>query len=458
MKRVVTFFALIYLLQVALAGSPEEFSNNIKQIKWEELEVVWLEDNRFPTYDIIFYFADGSLSDSKGEYGVTTSMFNLMDSGTRRFNQKEISDNLEFYGTSYGSRVAHEFSSFEISGLAKDITPTIKQICHLFNDATFPKKELAKYKVRRKDSLNNLVNSHGALARRAFRELSLEGSPYAYPPGGKLRDLPKLTSKILKTKLNYFNGEVKKRIYITGPKSLLSIKNIVLEECGWGGEKSNFVRTVNYNNLTRDQAKIYLITVPKANQAHVMMGRFLNRDEINNSELLSFTAGFLGGGFTSMLMRAVRVNAGLTYGIYAFAGGQKEYGRSGIATSTGNESLEKLIKTINGTVNKIELNKFSPDSLEWARGHLLGSYLFSFERSDALLSQLMTLDHEGKAYSELYKFPENLKSITREDIVRSVANIFSWGKQVVVVLGSKKLKGQLSKFGQVKAMSYEDFL
>ncbi len=448
---------LILSTQSLFASIDNKLDIKIKKLDWNGINVVFLEDNTFPTYDIAFYFADGALSD--GTYkGLTQSMFNLIDSGTRRFNQKEISDNLEFYGTSYGAHVTHEYSSFEISGLSKDIIPTMKQVCHLFSDATFPRKEVGKYKVRKKNSLNNLVNSHGALIQRTFRELSLTGSPYAYPVGGKLKDLKKVTSKRLKEKRLYFNSKVKKRIYITGPSDILRIRNIIIEECGWSGEKASFVRSVKYPKISRDKTDIFLITVPKANQAQVMMGRLLNHDEITRPALLSFSSGFLGGGFTSLLMRAVRTNGGLTYSISAFAGGQKEYGRSGVATFTKNESLEKLIETINNTIESVRLDKFPEESLERARGHLKGSYLFGFERSDAFLSQLMMLDHEGKSYQELYDFPKKLESIKKEEVINSIVDLFSWNKQVLVVLGNEKLKKSLQKFGHVKEVSYKSFL
>jgi zinc protease len=457
MNKLILVLILILSTQSLFASIEKKLDIKIKKLDWNGVEVIFLEDNTFPTYDIAFYFADGALSDGKNK-GTTQSMLSLIDSGTRRFNQKEISDNLEFYGTSYGAHVTHEYSSFEISGLSKDIIPTMKQICHLFNDATFPRKEVEKYKVRKRNSLNNLVNSHGALIQRTFRELSLTGSPYSYPVGGKLKDLKKITSKRLQDKKDYFNSTVKKRIYITGPNNVLSIRNIIVEECGWSGEKAKFVRSVTYPKISREKTDIFLITVPKANQAQVMMGRLLNHDEITRPELLSFSSGFLGGGFTSLLMRAVRTNGGLTYSISAFAGGQKDYGRSGVATFTKNESLEKLIETINNTIESVRLNKFPEESLERARGHLKGSYLFGFERSDAFLSQLMMLDHEGKSYQELYEFPQKLQAIKKDEVINSIVNLYSWDKQVLVVLGNKNLKKSLKKFGKVKEVSYKTFL
>src|SRR5665647_2254685 len=73
--------------------------DSIKRLNWNGIDVVYIEDNRFPTYDLLIYFADGALSDESGIKGSTKHAFNLLDSGTANLNQKEILDQLEFYGT-----------------------------------------------------------------------------------------------------------------------------------------------------------------------------------------------------------------------------------------------------------------------------------------------------------------------------------------------------------------------
>ena len=77
------------------------------------------------------------------------SLFDMLADGTRRFSQKDISDNLEFFGVAYGGNVTHEYSTYGISGLEKDILPTVKKICHLFQDARFPQKELNNRKTKK---------------------------------------------------------------------------------------------------------------------------------------------------------------------------------------------------------------------------------------------------------------------------------------------------------------------
>lgn len=457
MKMILIFICLFSFLFSSLAMASIQ---GVKKFDWDGIEVTWLQDERFPVFNVIFYFADGSLSDNSTVHGETSVMFNMLKYGTRRYVQKEISGFLDDLGISTSAYVTHEWSSYAFSGLISEIVPATKLVCHLFHDAIFPKVELKKGKRRMKNSMRNLINSHEGLVSRIFREVSLKGTPYWYPVGGKLKDINKINQKGLKSKLKYFNNKVAKRIYISGPAKVLSLKKIIMDECGWLNENSGFTREVVYKkNSGKKSKRLFLVPVPKANQARVMIGRFLDHTELGNSELMRLSSGFLGGGgFSSKLMQEVRVKRGLTYGISSFAARQKNYGRAGISTFTKNESLKELLSVVKNTINDVGQGNFKGAELERARGLLSGSYPFRFEKNGAYLEQLLYMDHIGKSYDDLYRFPEIIKKFGKMEVSKKISDIFNWKLQTIVVLGNKTLRSQMKEFGNVTILNYRDFL
>jgi zinc protease len=465
-KRIACYFVVFYsfvnLLFASANASESKLGPEIEKLNWNGLDVVWLKENRFPTYEIIFYFADGALSDGPNEYGTTNAMFSMLDAGTRRYSRKQISENLEFYGVTFSKRVTHEYSTFSISGLVKDIVPSIKKICHLFQDATYPEKELRKEKLRAQNNLRGIIANPGTLASRIFREVSLKESPYSYPVGGKLSDIRKIRRKKLLKKLEYFNKKVAKRIYISGPRDVTNIKETLTNECGWSYGPNLFTRNVNYSLPPKKNEKksplIYLAPIPKSNQAQVIIGRFLDKSEIKEDELMTTSASFLGGGFTSKLMRAVRVREGLTYSIGAVASGQKDYGRVMISTFTKSNTVGKLLAVVKKTLEGVYNGQFDVKDLEHSKSHLIGSHPFSFEDNKSFLSNLLFFDHVGRDYSEIYKFQDLVSKMNKEDIMRKSKEMFNWDDQVIFVLGDQSLKKQLSEFGKVKILKYKKYL
>lgn len=466
-KRVF-FFLILMVTSCAWATAKESNMSfekkgvlkNVQKLNWEGLDVIWIKDNRFPTYDITVYYGDGSLSDGNKK-GETERMFSLLGKGTPKYSFKEIAEQFEFWSFSGGSNVFHEYSSYNFSGLLKDLKPTMKFICHIFKNASFPESEIKKHLTNAKLGFQSLVSNPSSLASRAFREISMAGTPFYYPTGGKLKDLSLVTREGLKKKLNYFQTKVQKRIYISGPEQVLEVKDILVKECGWNGSQS-FKRKVESPEKKFDKSgpKVILVTVPKANQAQVRIGRYLNRGEVKgNDEVLDFMSSILGGGFTSILNREARIKRGLTYSIGAFAAGQKYYGRSGISTATSNEKVIEMISVIKASIKKVSKKEFSKEQFKTTKNFLKGSYPFQYETIKSFMNQMVFLDHVGNNYSKFHTFPKNIGLIKERDIAKAAKDVFNWKKQVVVILGAKSLEKELKKsFRKLKTISYESFL
>lgn len=240
-----------------------------------------------------------------------------------------------------------------MSGLSKDLPIALSQACSLLREANYPSDVLKSELDKEKSELQSYISNPQALSDRIFREISMKGTPYSYPAVGKISDLSHYNSQNLRNKMDYFLDKVKKRIYITGPKSILSAEKIFAEKCKFAGNSSDFVRTISYKKTKKSTSEIVFIPLPDANQVQVRFGRFMNFDEISDRPLDVLASEFLGGGFTSRLMREVRVKRGLTYSIGAYISSQKQYGRSGISTFTKNDSIAKLIEVIDDTVSKV---------------------------------------------------------------------------------------------------------
>lgn len=452
------YLVLFYLITNVFSLFANSIEQKIHRYDWEGIDVVWFEDSRFPTYDIAIYFADGTLSENKSNHGATEMFFNLIDAGTRRYSQKEISDNLEFFGVSLGVNVSHEYSSISFSGLTKDIVPITKKICHLIEDSTFPNDEIDKYKKAKIDGLKSIVANPAALTERVFREVSLGGSPYFYPVSGKISDIKSIKRKTLASRHEYFNKQVKKKIYLTGPKDILKIKDVFINECGWDLANSKFVQENSYKVSNKEKAQIYLVPVENSNQAQVRIGRFLEKNELDKPEAMKLAANFLSGGFTSKLMQELRVKRGLTYSVGAYAGGQKDYGRSFISTFTKNETVGDLLSVTRETLDHLAKKEFSEDELNAAKGLLMGREPFTYEKSSAFLNYILYFDHIGRDLSEMFKFNEFISKITKEELAKELDKVFNWDKQVIVILGDKSLKKQLSSLGKVEIVNYHNFL
>lgn len=453
---------LSFLISFKSFAATAKIEDSIKHLKWNGVDVVYIEDARFPTYDMLLYFGDGALADEPGRMGLTQHAFSLLDAGTPTLSQKEIMDQFEFYGTEFSTDVTHEYTTLAMSGLAKDINTSAAQACTLLREASYPADVVKQELDKERSELQSIVASPQALSDRVFREVSLSGSPYSYPVSGKLKDLDAYTPAGLRSRMDYFLNKVKKRIYITGPKSVLSVEKIMKEKCQFQGHADDVVRTVSYKKVKRTTPEIVFVPMPDANQVQVKIGRFLNYDEIGDRKLDVLASEFLGGGFTSRLMREVRVKRGLTYSIGAYVSSQKQYGRSGIATFTKNQTINQLVQVIYDAIEKIRKEGISDEDLEKSRGAILGSHPFKFESNRAFLAQLLYLDHVERPYSELFDFNEAIVKYSAKDVARKIDDVFGMKVQTIFILGDKSIEKELrklpAKLGKLKVVNYKSFI
>lgn len=449
MKKTI-FATTLILSNLAVADS---FLDSVKRTKWNDLEVVWVEDNKFPRFTASVYFQDGALSDNFS--GLTQGTFDQLTAGTSKESQREIAEFFDFYGAKLKHSVTHEYSVFSVQALTKDIGPVMSKVCTIFNDAQYPQKELGSYVARAKSHLKNLVTSHSSLADRIFRQVSLKETPYSVPMEGSLKSFDKLTSQLLKERLGELN-QVQKRIYLAGPKDVLAMKDIILKDCKWSSKAA--LKKIELRKPSQESA-IYLVPVPGANQAQIRIGRYVTTEEVKGKyDHFNFLSGFLGGGFTSKLVQELRVKRGLTYSAGAYVSMQRDYGRAGIMTFSKTSTAADAIAIVRDVFQEVSTRKFTPQEFKHQQGHQIGSFLFGFEETGAFLGQIMLYDHQERKLEELERYPELIAGLSEQSLAQACYEAFPWDRLTIVVVGDKSLEKSLSRIRPVRLLNYEDYL
>ena len=144
MSRLSMFTFLFYSL-VSTVFAQDSLLDSLHRSVWNmspgnDLEVVWIEDQKFPKFTASVYFKDGALSDKIS--GVTEATFDLLTSGTKNETQEKLAEFFDFYGARLSHNVTHEYSVFTVQALTKDLAPVVSKVCELFNTALYPENEL----------------------------------------------------------------------------------------------------------------------------------------------------------------------------------------------------------------------------------------------------------------------------------------------------------------------------
>ncbi len=449
----------ILILALALLSTAADFRRSeINQLQWGNFRTTWLDDGRFPTATITVYFADGALRDGAREAGRTQAALDLLLSGTKKYDQRTLSEFFDFYGVDFSHHVTHEYATLSFTALVKDLPAVVDRLCHVVKEASYPREELVPHKKRAVSKLKNLPANHAALAERAFRSIIMKGSSYEQAVEGNLASLELLNSQGLAERWAQLRDEAPKRFYVKGPREALFVRDRFLSECGWkiGGTQSFRIK----NPVSSMAHRIFLVPVPGANQAQIRVGRYIAAPEARDpDERLSFASDFLGGGFTARLIQEVRVKRGLTYSISSYVSLQAEYGRTGISTFSKNETVVETLKVIRDQLRQhATAEKIKAEDLAHMKNYVVGHYPFNFEGSAGFLNQLVQLDHVNEPVSALYDYPEKIRRLGAKEVAEGINRLFTWEELAIVVVGDPSLAGPLSALRKVELVKPEGLL
>ena len=132
--------------------------------------------------------------------------------------------------------------------------------------------------------------------------------------------------------------------------------------------------------------------------------------------VLNYTFG--GGGFESRLMKDLRVEKGLTYGVYTSVNaGEKLQIWSG-GGQTKNESAGEFIAAVKANMTKMIEDGMTEEELADAKAYLIGSYPLSFDSNAKIAGNMMGVRLEDRPVDSFDQRNAKIEAVTLGDVNR----------------------------------------
>ena len=159
-------------------------------------------------------------------------------------------------------------------------------------------------------------------------------------------------------------------------------------------------------------------------QASVRMGvRSLMRGHPDYVPVL-FVSHILGGYFGSRLMKNIREDKGLTYGISASIHALKNDSYLLIGADVNKENVDLTYQEIGSEIRKLRTTSISPGELETTRNHFIGSLQSEITTPFAHAEKIKTLKLFGLTDDHHSKMISRIERITPEEILATSEKYF----------------------------------
>ena len=289
----------------------------------------------------------------------------LLDKGVPGKNAYQIASWFDLFGASLEIHAGLDFTSVSLFSLASNVHETLPLFFQLVTNPSFPDSELTQAKEIFAQNLKlNLEKNSFVASRNIRRNIFGETHPY----GATLDEshLPFITTELLR---EYFNDRfVLHEVYVTGPlsKSTDTILRDLISQ------RKEITPHPSPSFTTNSRAVFEKIEKPESIQTSLRLGKkTINRANPDYPGLLLLNH-LLGGYFGSRLMKNLREERGLTYGIHSSISTLFNDSLFLIGTDVNSKDQLLAIDEIKKEIHALSLNPASDSEIDLARNHLLG--------------------------------------------------------------------------------------
>jgi zinc protease len=161
----------------------------------------------------------------------------------------------------------------------------------------------------------------------------------------------------------------------------------------------------------------------------------------------------LGGGFTSRLVNAIRVEQGLTYSIGSAFRMYRDAGTFGVQTFTRNSELRRTIDETLRVIRTLIDEGPSADELDKAKRYLTGQYPLGLQAPGSLARELLDIEFYGLDPASIQNHDARVNAVTLEDTRRVLRSYFDIEHlKILVVSNPDSARAALTGLGPIEVL------
>ncbi len=362
--------------------------------------------------EIVFPKAGYSFLDNKFHslYGM-----DLLLSGTASKTAADIADEIDQLGGYVFKASDYYSSSITIFGMNENIQKLLEIVHDAYSNCMYDRKELDIYKSRKISELNINLNKTSYLANRSIHKLILgEAHPYSMSSSSES------INAVQQDDLLAFKENLKDAYFIFTGSEQTQIENL-LKLTGFNVQDT--VMTLPSDESAPSLSiNEELISKSGSTQNSIRFGKILPSRSDSDYFTLSILNLVLGGYFGSRLMKNIREEKGLTYGIHSSLTPFKGFSLFKISSECNSLLTSQVKEEIIREIRQLQVQPVEKEELTVARNYLLGALSRNFDGAFNIserLKSFIDLDTDKDYYNHYFKA---INSITPQQIQECANN------------------------------------
>lgn len=299
-------------------------------------------------------------------WGAAYFTSNLLSKGTKKKSSFEIAHLLDLYGAHLEIHAALDHVSVSLYILNKNFEAAITLFLELLTESIFPQEE---FELMKSIYLQNLKVNYEKTSFQASKLVrkSLFGENHPYGKELEEADVDKLDREsLLKHYTEHFRQAT---IFVSGK---ISEKNQEFIERTFAPFEYNSIQRKDFINHDLKYPRQVVAKEGSVQSSIRLAKKSISKTHTDFSDAL-FLNHILGGYFGSRLMKNIREDKGLSYGISSSLHALKNDGYLVIGADVNNENVSLTFDEVAKELKRLRTEKIDEEELDIARNHFIGS-------------------------------------------------------------------------------------
>ncbi|MCA8832849.1 M16 family metallopeptidase [Hymenobacter pini] len=367
--------------------------------------------------------------------GISLLTARMLLEGTRTRSARQIADEIAYYGASLECEQGFDRATLTLYCLTRHLANLLPLVIDVLTAPTFPEAELALLKTRTIQNVRVERQKTSYLAAEQFSQ-NLFGATHPYGQKFNEETFQQVTAEQLRTFHQQAYQLSTAEIFLCGDSKaadeqmLQEVLGTITQSTPSYPEQSDIVLTMEPTNS--------YVPVEGSLQASLRIGRLWPGLHNPDTHKLQVLVKVLGGYFGSRLMKNIREDKGLTYGIYASIGPREHATSFVIGSDVNGASADAAIREINHELRRLQ-NDLIPDAeLQTVKNYMAGKFANElstvFEQCDKY-KNLIFFSLPTSYYSD---FLANIQAVDARTLQQLAQQYLGPEQMVEVVAGPAK--------------------
>jgi zinc protease len=421
---------------LVLSVVPEATAAPIKPVRWVTkpgMVVLFIENHSLPTVHLQLLIKAGGALDPKGQEGTANLVASLLDEGTTTRTSRQIAEAVDFIGASLSAGAGPESSSLSLSVLKKDLPTGMELFSDELLHPTFPEEELKRVRQQIIGGLIAEEDEPEAVAHKAWQELVYGTHPFHHPTSGYRDSLPSITRQEL---VDFHHRYYQPRLAIlavVGDLTRKETEQLIKQYLGsWKNADREAVPVIPAPTPTPPDTKLIDKELTQATIVLGHLGIARGNPDYYAVSVMNYILG--GGGFSSRLMKQIRDNEGLVYGVGSSFNAMKAGGSFAVVMQTKNATANRAIEETKAVIRQYQAGGATQQELDEAKDFLIGSFPLRMDTNAKLVGLLTALEFYNLGLEYLNDYPKKIAAVTLADVKRVADRYIHPDRMTLVVV------------------------